>query len=174
MKILTTFSLCFSIAVANTLLIGAPALADEPFEDCLEAADGLFRDGSDSELAAIRACQGTAQPNEVADCIDLVDSLWRNGSASEVAGLEACQSYRPLRFERNPELFDEGAYATCLRRAESSTRDDSPEEIASIQACRGLTQPEEVGPCLDLADSLWRNDSEPELAGLSACQVSFY
>ncbi|MEM8808491.1 MAG: hypothetical protein AAGF01_20940 [Cyanobacteria bacterium P01_G01_bin.38] len=172
MKVLPAFGLCLPLAIAFS--VGVPALADSPFEDCLEIADGIFRDGSDSELAAIHACQGTTQPDEVADCIDLVDSLWRDGSESEVAGLEACQSSRSLRFERNPELFEEGAYATCLRRVESSTRDHSPEEVAAIQACYGLTQPAEVAPCLELAENLWRDESEAEQAGLSACQVSFY
>lgn len=145
--------LCLSIATVNATLAPDAASAQRPFDACLNTVNRLFRDGSESELAAIRACRGTTEPEDVTACIDLVDGLWRNGSNSELAGLEACQVHqRSVLWEDSdifqPDLSQVGNYATCLREAEATTRNQTARELAVIRTCSGLTQPAEVAPCL--------------------------
>ncbi|MBE7383874.1 MAG: hypothetical protein F6J95_020965 [Leptolyngbya sp. SIO1E4] len=172
MKTLLALGLCFPLAMAEALLTARSASAQQSFEACLNTADSLFIDNSQSELAAIQACKGTTQPEEVAECINFVDALWRDGSASELVGLEACQAQQ--RYPLTPSSSASGNYASCLLSARESTRDQSLEELASIRACSGLAKPEEVAACLSLAEYLWRDESEAEIAGLSSCQVALY
>ncbi|MGF1569373.1 MAG: hypothetical protein ACFCVD_15110 [Nodosilinea sp.] len=153
-----------------SLFVVPPVAAQRPFADCLSAADSLFRDGSPSELAAIRACRGTTDPDDVSACIDLADALWRDGSDAELAGLAACQVQRRLEMEaEEAETGLVGLYATCFRQAQATTHAQTLPELAAIQACSGLTQLEEVAPCLSLVESLWHDDTAAELAGLAAC-----
>lgn len=179
MKKIVVFGVCAPVVAMGLMSMSSRFShgAELPFEACLVAANGRFRDNSPSQLAAIGACKGTTRPEEVTDCIELVDETWRDRSAAEVAGFEACQVQPQLVFEEDPDDTDElpmGTYASCLRQADESTRDNTPSELAAIQACRGLTHPEEVGPCIILAESLWRDETEAELAGLAACQVRLY
>ncbi|MBE9139198.1 hypothetical protein IQ254_18690 [Nodosilinea sp. LEGE 07088] len=172
MKTAVASGLGLALATVNFLVAAIPAAAQLPFEACLTTADALFRDGSASELAAIAACQGTAEPENIAACIELADSLWFDGSASEITGIEACRVRRRWLIETDLEPFQLGAYATCLRQAETSTHDNTPRELTAISACSGLTQPAEVAPCLSLAESLWHDETEAELAALSACRIA--
>ncbi|WP_272062502.1 hypothetical protein [Oscillatoria sp. CS-180] len=173
MKLVVASGLCSSLATVNVFLAASPAWAQRPFETCLTTAETLFRDGSQSELTAIRACQGTTEAEDLAACLELVDRLWVDGSESELVGFEACQVQR-LLFEDELDTLQTGAYLTCLRQAEESTQDQTSRELISIQACNGLTQPEEVAACLRLAESLWHDETEAEFTALSACQVSLY
>ncbi|MEO1127565.1 MAG: hypothetical protein AAFX95_26315 [Cyanobacteria bacterium J06639_16] len=176
MKKVLAFGFCFPVvAVGLISMTGRFSFGAElPFETCLVAANGYFRDNTPSQLAAIRACRGTTRPEDVTACIELVDDLWRNSSAAELAGLEACQVQPQQAFEEDPDAEPTGAYATCLRQADESTRSNTASELAAIQACNGLTQPEEVAPCIILAEDLWRDGSDAELTGLAACQVRLY
>ena len=165
--------LCFSFAMVSLGIVATPATAQLPFETCLMVADSLFRDGSDSELAAIAACQGTTALGDTAACLELADRLWPNDSDSELAGIAACQ-VRERALLVSDGIAEEdllGSYAICLRQAKNSTQDGSPSELAAIQACSGSTQPAEVAACLRLAESLWRDETAAEQAALSSCQV---
>ncbi|NER81085.1 MAG: hypothetical protein F6K42_16260 [Leptolyngbya sp. SIO1D8] len=173
MKPVLTLGLCLSLSIVEAFLV-APAIAQSAFANCLNTANSLFIDNSLSEIAAIRACQGTTQPQDVSECISLVDALWVDDSASEIAGLETCQFQQQQLFETDSNTVQAGAYATCLLQASQSTRDQSLAELASIRACRGLTQPEEVSACLSLVEYLWLDESDAELLGLSACRVPTY